>query len=93
MNHPLFELLKRLDKAKLHYNISRSRKDTIAVTVSFVGERVEVDVFEDGHMEVTRFLGTEDVLGGEEVIDKLIERSVFEDKAYEEKYSKKRKIK
>jgi hypothetical protein len=33
------------------------------------------EVFDDGHMEVARFLGTEDILDGEEVIYKLIERS------------------
>jgi hypothetical protein len=91
LSHPLFELLERLDKAKLYYILSRNRDDAISVRVSFVGERVEVDVFKDGHMEVTRFLGTEDVSGGEEVIDKLIEKSMFEDKAYEKKYSNKRK--
>jgi hypothetical protein len=38
-----------------------------------VGERVEVDVFEDGHMEVSRFPGREDVVGGDELVHELIE--------------------
>lgn len=56
------------------------------VTVSFVGERVETEVFADRHMEVAYFLGTEDILGGREIIYDLIEKKLFEDKTYEEKY-------
>jgi hypothetical protein len=41
--------------------------------MTLVGERVEVDVFEDGHMEVSRFPGSEEVVGGEELVDQLIE--------------------
>lgn len=85
MIHPLYELLRRLDKARYQYVLSRHNSDTVMVTVTFVGERVEVDVFDDGHMEVSRFLGTEDVVGGEEVIYRLIDRALFEDKVYEEK--------
>ena len=88
MSHPLFDLLRRLDEARIHYTLSSHREDSVSVNVTFVGERVEVDVFEDGHVEVSRFLGTEDVLGGQELIHDLIERAIFEDKVYEEKYNK-----
>ena len=85
MNHPLFKLIDKLNKAKIHYKLSSHRDDAVLVTIYLVGERVEVDVFDDGHMEVSRFLGTEDVLGGQELIIQLIEREVFENKIYEEK--------
>jgi hypothetical protein len=42
------------------------------VTLTVVGERVEVVVFSDGHMEVSRFLGDEAVIGGAEVVFELI---------------------
>ena len=79
MTHPLFKLLNRLDGAKYHYSISRHRPDTVLVTVTFVAERVEVDVFEDGHMEVSRFPGTEDIVGGEELILDLIKENEAKD--------------
>jgi hypothetical protein len=44
----------------------------LLVTLTLVGERVEIDVFEDGHMEVCRFTGSEDIVGGAEVVEKLI---------------------
>jgi hypothetical protein len=79
MSHPLIDLLNRLDEAGFHYTLKHNREDTIAVTVKFAGELIEIDVFEDGHTEVSRFLGTEDILGGQELIYKILE----------EKYKKK----
>jgi hypothetical protein len=83
MNHPLFDLLEKLDEARCHYTLSRDRDETVMVTVVFVGERVEIEVFDDGHMEVSRFLGTEDILGGQELVYDMIEKNVFENKAWE----------
>jgi hypothetical protein len=73
--HPLFDLLRRLDAGRHHYSISRHREDSVMVTAKFVGERTEIDVFEDGHMEVSRFLGTEDVLGGAELLNRVLEKN------------------
>jgi hypothetical protein len=42
------------------------------ISVTFVGERVKIEVFEDGHMEVSRFPGSEDIVDGEELILGLI---------------------
>ena len=74
MTHALFELLSSLEEARIHFALSRHRSDTVLVTITLVGERIEVDVFEDGHMEVSRFKGSEDIVGGSELIYKLIEQ-------------------
>lgn len=91
MSHPLYDLLKRLDEAGYRYVLSRHRENTVMVTISFVGERVETEVFDDGHMEVSRFLGTEDILGDQTLIYDLIEKRQFEDKAFEHKYADKQR--
>ena len=80
MTYPLYALLKKLDSAHIHYTLSRHRSDTVLVSITFVGERVEVDAFDDGHMEVSRFLGSEDILGGEGLIHELIDKSLDKDK-------------
>jgi hypothetical protein len=67
--------LAKLESARIHFTLSRNRPDSILVTMTLVGERVEVDVFDDGHMEVSRFLGTEDILGGQELVAQLIVQS------------------
>ena len=48
--HPLYEILRELESASIHFTIGRYRDDSILVSMTLVGERVEVDVFEDGHM-------------------------------------------
>ncbi|MBY5735489.1 hypothetical protein HFO26_35520 [Rhizobium leguminosarum] len=70
----VFEILKRLDDAKIHYFIGRDRPDTIDITATIVGERVEISLFDDDHIEISRFVGNEDVLG-EEVLDDILRRN------------------
>ncbi|MCW1755039.1 hypothetical protein [Rhizobium acaciae] len=70
----VFEVLKRLDDAKIHYFIGRYRPDTIDITATIVGERVEISVFDDDHIEISRFVGNEDVLG-EEALDDILRRN------------------
>jgi hypothetical protein len=72
MSHPLYKLLKHLEEAKIHFTLARHREDTILVTLTLVNERVEIDVFEDGHMEVSRFPGSENIVGGAKLVEKII---------------------
>jgi len=72
MTHPLYTLLQDLESASIHFTLARDRDDTVRVNVTLVGERVEIDVFEDGHMEVSRFPGREDVVGDESLVRQLI---------------------
>jgi hypothetical protein len=72
VSHPLYDLLTSLESAKIHFTLSRYRPDSVLVSLTLVGERVEVDVFDDGHIEVSRFKGNEDVLGGKELVAALI---------------------
>lgn len=75
MSHPLYSLLRKLEDGHIHFTLARHREDTVLVTITLVGERVEVDVFDDGHMEVSRFPGSEDVVGGEELVHELIDKN------------------
>ncbi len=63
-SHPLFRLLEKLEDAGIYYTLRRSRCDAISVDATVVGQRVEIDVFADGHMELARFHGHEDIEGG-----------------------------
>jgi hypothetical protein len=60
-SHPLFELLQTLEKARHHFELARYRDDSVMVTVTLVGLRLEIDVFEDGHLEYSLFSGDESV--------------------------------
>ena len=72
MSHALFTLSSDLETANIHFTLGRHRPDTILVTWTRVGERVEVDVFSDGHMEVSRFRGNEDIVGDAQLVAALI---------------------
>jgi hypothetical protein len=48
--------------------------------VTFVGERVEIDAFDDGHLEVSRFKGTEAVEGGSDLICQVITENESRDR-------------
>ena len=74
MSHPLFDLLSQLENSKISCTLGRYRPDSVLVTITLVGERVEVDVFEDGHMEVSRFVGNEDIVGDQTLVNDLIRR-------------------
>jgi hypothetical protein len=73
MPHPLYDLLRALDEARVNYHLARHRPDSVCVTLTHVGERSEVEVFDDGHMEVSRFHGNEAVVGGTDLAFQLIE--------------------
>jgi hypothetical protein len=75
MSHPLFELLQKLESAKIHFTLQRHRDDSIMVSLTLVGERVEIDVFDDGHMEVSCFRGSEEIVGGAELVKKIIDEN------------------
>jgi len=75
MSHPLYQLLRSLEGANIHYTLARYREETVLVTLTLVGERIEVDVFEDGHMEVSRFPGSENIVGGVELVERLVEEN------------------
>lgn len=57
----IYKLLDALDSRGLHYSISRNRNDTVMISVVLVGKRIEIDVFEDNHIEYSVFFGDESV--------------------------------
>ncbi len=69
--------LRRLDEAKIHYEMSHYRDDAISVKVTVPGERWEVDFLEDGDVDVERFLSNGHI-DDESALDELFAR--FSDK-------------
>ncbi|WP_019905788.1 hypothetical protein [Methylobacterium sp. 77] len=61
LSHPLYRILRLLEAQRLWFRVDRHRDDSVMISVTVVGERVEIDVFEDGHVEFSRFKGNEDV--------------------------------
>lgn len=69
----LLLFLERLDESKVWYKLDRVR-DALMVTVTLPGERWEIEFFDDGVVEIERFVSTgtiedEDIL--EQIFTKL----------------------
>jgi len=64
-----------LEEARLHFVIERTRPDSIRLSVTMVGERIEIDIFEDDHLEISRFFGDERVEGDMELLVKILKPS------------------
>ena len=64
MANVFFSLLELLDDKHVHYNIERSRSDAVQISAVFVGARIEIEVFADDHIEISKFFGNEDVESG-----------------------------
>ena len=83
MTHALFQILRMLDEARLWYRLDRVRDDAVLITVTMVGERCEIGVFENGQVEVSRFQGSEDVELGLGVVHSILEAHRAEKQASE----------
>ena len=73
MAHRLYRVLKLLDDLHIHYRLGRDRDETVMVEVAVPGERIEIEVFEDGHIEFARFTGDERVESREPEIERLFQ--------------------
>ena len=51
----LLDLLRSLDADRITYRLSRPRDEAVMVEAAVPGERWEIEVFEDGHVEFERF--------------------------------------
>ncbi|MCF4128807.1 hypothetical protein [Methylobacterium sp. SyP6R] len=78
MTHELYRVIRLLERERIHYRLDRHRDDSIMVTATLVGERIEIDVFEDGHIEYSRFRGSEDVEDDVALLEALVREEVKE---------------
>lgn len=62
--------LNQLEQKKISYTLAHNRDETIMVNVAVAGERWEVEFFEDGSVEVERFVSSGEI-NGEEVFSEL----------------------
>jgi hypothetical protein len=68
MASAMFRILRELERHKIHYFIEKTRPDSIRITATLAGERIEIEVFEDDHVEISRFFGDESIEGEEETL-------------------------
>jgi hypothetical protein len=68
----LISFLNYLGKESIHYRLEHLRDDSIMVSFTLVGLRIELDFFDD-HVEFSYFQGTEAVETDTGLLDRLIQ--------------------
>jgi hypothetical protein len=74
----LLNLLDELEQEKIWYRLEHVR-NSITVVLVIPGQHWEVEFFEDGHVEVERFVSTGDI-EERDIVDQLIARYRSEDR-------------
>ena len=63
----LLEFLERLEQHGIHYRLEHNRPESILVDIAVPGERWEVDLMENGEIEVERFVSDGSIYGEDEL--------------------------
>ncbi len=69
--HPLYQILAKLDAAKIYYTLDKTREETVMVLAQVPGRHYEIEVFADGKIEVEIYK-SHDQIGGQELVDELL---------------------
>src|SRR5438093_1399330 len=57
----MLSFLRKLEEAKIAYDLRHSRDDAVMIRINVPGERWEVEFLEDGEIEVERFSSPGDI--------------------------------
>jgi len=71
-SNAVFETIRLLERAHIGFDIKRTRPDALTIRAATVGERIEIDIFEDDHIEISRFRGDEGIEGGRDLLLQIV---------------------
>ncbi len=71
--HKVLRITKQLEAANIYFVIARYREDAISVSAAVPGERWEIDVLEDGEVDIERFV-SDGTIEDESALPALIAR-------------------
>jgi hypothetical protein len=78
MPSAIFKTMKLLEDAHIWFRLERTRPDALTIIATIVGERIEIEIFEDDHLEISRFRGDESVEGGMALLLKIVKAELQE---------------
>lgn len=61
----LVTFLSQLEQKQIFYTLAHNREESISVLVAVPGERWEIEFFNDGAIEVEKFMSTGEIVGAE----------------------------
>lgn len=63
----IIKFLEKLENKKIYYRLNKTRDDSIMVEVAVPGQRWEVEFFDDGHVEVEKYISEGQILDEKEL--------------------------
>lgn len=63
----LMKIIRTLEEARIHFTVTRYRRDAISIMATVPNERWEIDVLGDGSVEFERFVSAGGVAGSSEL--------------------------
>lgn len=72
MAHVQYKFLKELDNQQLCYTLSRHRTDSVLISLTLLGRRIEIDVSVDRKLEMSQFSGDERVVDAADEILRIV---------------------
>ncbi|GJD18102.1 hypothetical protein RIVM261_030580 [Rivularia sp. IAM M-261] len=67
----LTNFINQLEKYKIYYTLAHHREEAIMVMVAIPGQRWEIEFFNDGSIEVERFISSSNGIEGETILNEL----------------------
>ena len=64
-----FDIIAKLNAAKIFHTITSIREGALLIDAAIPGERWEIEVFEDGHLEIERYRSTGEIADELALID------------------------
>ena len=74
----VFRTIRLLERAHITFDVKRTRPDALTLLATVVGQRIEIDIFEDDHIEISRFRGDESIEGGMKLLLEIIKAELSE---------------
>ncbi|MDC0762620.1 hypothetical protein POF51_18055 [Brevibacillus sp. AG] len=65
--HELNDLLNKLEERHIFYRLSKIRSESIMIEVAVPGQRWEIEMMEDGRIEIEKFISDGDIYDEKEL--------------------------
>ncbi len=64
MSHTLYQTISLLEKKNIHFFLFRDNTDSISISATLPGKRIEIYINEEGEVDFSVFRGNEEIFMG-----------------------------
>ena len=71
----LFQVIGKLERANIHFSLSRYREDSVSIIAAVPGEHWEIDIMEDGELDFEIFKSDGQIFNDKQLNDRIVKFS------------------